>query len=390
MAEQSPLDLLTALRSGMTPAMMRRKQAAERLQQAQSAPVNVGLRNEGQRARDVLGIGPEGRQNQTDIQRRALLQMGLGMMGGRAGEKPGAQFSRGITSGLELLDTLRSGERQRKVESAATDFEIADSDAEREMDLISSMTGAGQKPSYGTTNIVRDEDGDTFYVTQRRSGSEVVTEYSPISNPDKEEPAGRATVLDSSARAPMDRVREQAQVAEIEGNIRNNQRRAEEALSQFNEVNKAIGLYDEAIQSVDDGALSGAVTRLAPTIRSATLALEQARRRLGLNVIQSTTFGALSQGELDLALDSAVDTSLPPSELRKDLIRRRNAQIKLMEELRKAAIYYSDNARTATPGGYLKMMEEQGLYEPASFSTDDEVGSMLQELDAILGDGEGG
>ena len=68
----------------------------------------------------------------------------------------------------------------------------------------------------------------------------------------------------------------------------------------------------KAIAAIDEGATTGAiVSRFTPTVRAATVKLEQVQKLLGLDVIGAVTFGALSQGELDLALATALPVMRP-------------------------------------------------------------------------------
>lgn len=87
---------------------------------------------------------------------------------------------------------------------------------------------------------------------------------------------------------------------------------------------------DRAIRAIDEGASTGAIeSRFFPSFRRATKELEQVQRELGLDVIGATTFGALSEGELNLALETALPTGLEPDALREFLANKREAQQKL-------------------------------------------------------------
>ena len=85
-----------------------------------------------------------------------------------------------------------------------------------------------------------------------------------------------------------------------------------------------------------------------PAFDEATSSLRQAANSLGIDVINSATFGALSATELRLALSTELDLSLPPAELRKQIDKQIRAKDKLRNELIKSArrltsgIGYSD------------------------------------------------
>jgi lysophospholipase L1-like esterase len=56
------------------------------------------------------------------------------------------------------------------------------------------------------------------------------------------------------------------------------------------------------------------------------------RSRLGLDVVGAVTFGALSEGELNLALDVALPTDLSPPDLKKWVLNKKAAQEKVVDE----------------------------------------------------------
>lgn len=109
-------------------------------------------------------------------------------------------------------------------------------------------------------------------------------------------------------------------------------------LKMVSNTRSGITILDEAISQIDNGASTGVVANLFPNIRKATIELDNTRKRLGLNLIQSTTFGALSEGERGYALDTAMPTGLSPTELRSWLVRKRDAQEKLINGFEKYTI----------------------------------------------------
>ena len=87
--------------------------------------------------------------------------------------------------------------------------------------------------------------------------------------------------------------------------------------------------------------ISGPITQFLPNISLAASELDFARKALGLDVIGSVTFGALSKGELDLALDQGLPTGLNERQLLEYVERREFAMRKMKLELRKAASHLS-------------------------------------------------
>lgn len=116
---------------------------------------------------------------------------------------------------------------------------------------------------------------------------------------------------------------------------------AKEYFKQAETVASSVRNMDSAIQALDEGAQSGIVYDMIPNITVASAELQNAKNRLGLDVIGSVTFGALSGGEMQLAMDTAVPSSLPPAELKTWLLRKRDAQTKMLTALQDAAIHFA-------------------------------------------------
>lgn len=109
-------------------------------------------------------------------------------------------------------------------------------------------------------------------------------------------------------------------------------------------INGNIRNIDRAIAALDKGAKTGAIQRFFPNIKAASVELGQIQRELGLDIVSAVTFGALSKGELDLALDTALPTDLDEPELRAFLERKKTAQSKLRD-------YYQEQVSFLDQGG---------------------------------------
>lgn len=120
-----------------------------------------------------------------------------------------------------------------------------------------------------------------------------------------------------------------------------------EAYDALGKVNANILTIDEAVAAIDAGANSGAIARYFPNITSASASLENSMNKLGLDVIGSVTFGALSEGEMKLAMETAVPRNLDEPDLKAWLLRKKAAQEKASDALYNAAVYLG------TPGNTL-------------------------------------
>lgn len=104
-----------------------------------------------------------------------------------------------------------------------------------------------------------------------------------------------------------------------------------------------IGTLDRAIELVEqEGANTGVIARTLPSWNASTVELNNLQGQLTIDVIGAVTFGALSEGELALAMDIALPTGLDEKELADWLRRKKTAQQKLANYHSKKARFFSD------------------------------------------------
>lgn len=120
---------------------------------------------------------------------------------------------------------------------------------------------------------------------------------------------------------------------------KNAQKVSIDSFKQLASIRKSISTMDEGIAAIDAGAKSGVVQKRLPTIRDASLKLKNVQARMGLDVIQNTTFGSLSAEELKFALSAALPEDLDEVSLRSWLVQKKEAQRKLSAYIEEAAIF---------------------------------------------------
>jgi hypothetical protein len=150
------------------------------------------------------------------------------------------------------------------------------------------------------------------------------------------------------------------------------------AFEKANAVTDSIGSIDSAIAAIDDGAISGFVANYLPNITKASAELRSAMNQMGLDVISSVTFGALSQAEMEVAMSTAVPQNLAAPELRQWLTEKRDKQIKARAALEKAAAYLSQ------PGNTIASWLEIKAGERDSNNENPYSGKTLEELNSIF------
>jgi hypothetical protein len=126
-----------------------------------------------------------------------------------------------------------------------------------------------------------------------------------------------------------------------------------QAFEQLPKIKKSISNIDSAISALKDGANTGPAMQYLPSITEASVNLDNIAGQMGLDVISSVTFGALSESELSFAISTALPTGLKPKELKDWLARKKNAQQKLARELQKMAVFLGRGGKGNTVADYL-------------------------------------
>ena len=97
---------------------------------------------------------------------------------------------------------------------------------------------------------------------------------------------------------------------------------------------------------LEEGANTGFIVDNFPSWKDSTIALDNVKNRLGLDVVGSVTFGALSASELDLALNTALPTNKTEEGLVKWIEDKIVAQEKLQNYLYEQATFLADGDKT--------------------------------------------
>ena len=116
---------------------------------------------------------------------------------------------------------------------------------------------------------------------------------------------------------------------------------AEDIFKQVDQIRGTLPNYDEALAAIDEGANIGKIQSMLPSFKQSTIRFENAANRLGLDVVSSVTFGALSEGELKLAMETAMPRGMTPEATREWITAKRDAQAKLADQMEEAALFFS-------------------------------------------------
>lgn len=141
-------------------------------------------------------------------------------------------------------------------------------------------------------------------------------------------------------------------------------------------VDSSLRNYAKAKRAIRDAIrnnqnISGLITDFFPDISVEAAELRNARNALGLDVIGSVTFGALSKGELDLALSQGLPTGLNEPQLLEYIERRELALQKYRQSLMEAARIYADPEKDMND--YLDSISEVEVNNPYRSKSDTEL-----------------
>jgi len=147
-------------------------------------------------------------------------------------------------------------------------------------------------------------------------------------------------------------------------------------------VQKNISTLEDAKRALESGAQTGYFAQFIPDVSASAVELQNVKNRLGLDVVSSVTFGALSESELNMALDTGLPESMDEDYLKGWVQERIDAKKKLLDNLSEAASFL---ARGNSIGDWLVELDKR-----ATTSQDEitplatEISTMsIEELDAI-------
>ena len=196
-----------------------------------------------------------------------------------------------------------------------------------------------------------------------------------------------ATLEGDEAQAAIDEA--YAKGAEIQGD--RSQQRALGSLSsdivgqsykEMMTVQKNISTLEDAKRALESGAQTGYFAQFIPDVSASAVELQNVRNRLGLDVVSSVTFGALSESELNMALDTGLPESMDEDYLKGWVQERIDAKKKLLDNLSEAASFL---ARGNSIGDWLVELDKRATTSQEEITPlATEISTMsIEEIDAI-------
>lgn len=217
------------------------------------------------------------------------------------------------------------------------------------------MAGAVLKSMLGT-NYARQSSG---IQTDPVTGQQYVTEYDPNSGGGR-----RVDVTGAIGETPAQKAQREADQAFRLQDVDDARSRGVEIFDAAQQIDRSIGIMKQARDIVADGDVqTGLVDRYLPAFNANTALFRSLRTTLGIDVINSATFGALSEAELNLALSKDIPDSLEGPALVEYLDRKIQAQNKLYREMTKKARYLQSGVSLS------KYMEETAKQVQEGYDT---------------------
>lgn len=198
------------------------------------------------------------------------------------------------------------------------------------------------KPSadkqFGAQKTFKDSKGNLFFGTTERnpSGGGMKSILASVDGTDKK-PVGKVELVSDLGQTSAEKAGTQIDVSGKSQAVKDAVKQGTEAFQQLPKVMSNISRLDDAIRIIDSGANTGPIQNMFPSFQQASVELQNLQNQLGLDVVGMTTFGALSKGELDLALNTALPTNLEPEALKQWVLAKKNAQQKVYNNLMEVA-----------------------------------------------------
>ena len=264
-----------------------------------------------------------------------------------AQQMQGMGYDKVLGLNADNLDDDLSDESLRSMEAAFKPF--------------SDQSGDRTPFQKGSSGMVKDGEGNLFSTqvvfdpVSGSSGSQLV----PVDPRGPQSPVGGISPVNTSGLTMPEVIGMSMKKATDTSQVAIRQGIAQDAFVSIGKANAAIGNIDSAIKAIDDGANTGPVDNWFPSFKTSTIELQNAGNRMGLDVIGAVTFGALSAGEMKLAMSTALPMDMQPKELKTWLGTRKRAQHKLRSEMMKAAQHFESNGSISD---YLEGMKVRGDY----------------------------
>tara|TARA_B110000046_G_scaffold160828_1_gene174168 strand:+ start:167 stop:1258 length:1092 start_codon:yes stop_codon:yes gene_type:complete len=282
---------------------------------------------------DNIKGGPSPSMSNND---RSALALGLASgFAGMSGNPNTASIMAGIEGQQASLAARREKEEATKLlssQSNATLMQLKAGGVPDEVlavartnpELLKTITGEFVKSKYGKSDMLKF----TGVQTDPKTGQQ----YTIMSNPN-DGTSTRIDVAGAIGQTPTQKLEIENAATTRLADIAMAQKKGFAAFDRASAMDESLVKLESAREAVKNGASSGFLARFVPSFSAATTSLRNTANSLGIDIINSATFGALSEKELQLALSTGLDLSLQGEELNKHILEKIAAQTKMRDWL---------------------------------------------------------
>lgn len=143
----------------------------------------------------------------------------------------------------------------------------------------------------------------------------------------------RVNIEGATSLTPEQKIKMEADAAARQVDVSAAQDYGQDLFDKFIQVDKSIGDLERLGVLSEKGAITGFFGKFLPAMEANTAEFQEIAKRMGIDIINSATFGALSATELRLALSTGFNQNLKGEELQKFVRSKISAQRKLRKEL---------------------------------------------------------
>ena len=226
---------------------------------------------------------------------------------------------------------------------------------QRRYDAQGNLLAEGAPKSSGTGLAVDDFIGTPVRVERDGKTFLAGMVQTPDGGFEVREVGVNGELTDTSGRTASEQVQDKGRTEAVKRAVV----QSDKAFEKLESINTNIANLDEGIDLLEnEGANTGVISKLLPTVRASSIKLKNLQNRLGLDIIGAVTFGALSKGELDLALNTALPRNLSEDQLVGFLRDKRNAQVKLRDSITEFAQFTGAGDKTIAE--WLEFKKQKG------------------------------
>lgn len=189
--------------------------------------------------------------------------------------------------------------------------------------------------NFSGKDVFKDDEGNYFSSTNVNDpATGAVTPVVKAMDGSDIQPVGQLKRVSTIGLTPEEIVKHEGSKTQLQAKVRRHEKAVDDLTKQLGGFNEEARLLDEAEQLLQTGNVTtGTIANMFPSFEEETIRLQNIGQKLGLNIIQNTTFGALSEAEMNLAMQTGFPTNLQPEALLQWTRDRRAARAKLKNEI---------------------------------------------------------